>query len=116
METKIKVNDTVQVTDWGNMYDISKLWFEDHINEIKFDWVIRYAYGDTENYKKCQYTDNNAYVVLYVDEREEKALISLYTANTKVYLINVNDLVPVKVMTMEQIVEEFGYRIKIIES
>lgn len=116
METKIKVGDTVQVTDWGSMYDTCRIWFEDHIKEIKFDWVIRYAYQDTENYEDCQYTDDNAYVVLYVDEREEKALISLHTADTKVYLINLGALVPVRVMTMGQIEKELGYKIKLKES
>ena len=112
----IKVNDTVRVIDWGDMYDTCRIWFEDHKNELKFDWVIRYAYQDTENYEDCQYTDNNAYVVLYVDEREEKALISLHTADTKVYLINLDAIVPVRVMTMEQIEKELGYKIKIKES
>lgn len=116
METKIKVNDTVQVTDWGSIHDTCRLWFEDHKNEIKFDWGIRYAYQDAENYEDCQYTDNNTYVVLYVDEQEKKALISLHTAYTKVYLIDLDVLVPVRVMTMEEIEKELGYKIKLKES
>lgn len=108
----IKPMDIVQVTDWGCMYDTCISWFKEHKNELKFDWVIRYAYGDAANYEQRRYTDENVYIVLYVNE--DKALISLYTANTKVYLINVNALYHVR-KTLKEVEKEFGYN-KLIEN
>ncbi len=116
METKIKVGDIVQVTDWGCMYDVNKPWFMGHKNELKTDWLIRYAYGDREKYEQCQHTDDDPYIVLYIDEQGKKALISLCVADTKVYLIDLDATALVRVMTMEQVVKEFGYRIKIVKS
>lgn len=114
METKIKPMDVVKVADWGDMYDTCTPWFKEHKDNISIDWIIRYAYGDVSNYEQRKYTDDNAYIVLYVDG--DKALISLYAENTKVYLINVDALYRVRKMTLEEIEKELGYKIKLIES
>ena len=110
----LKPMDIVGVADWGRMYDTCIPWFKEHEGEIPVDWIIRYAYGDASNYEQRKCTDNNTYVVLYVNE--DKALISLYAANTKVYLIHVNALYHVRKMTLEDIEKELGYKIKLIES
>lgn len=108
----IKPMDIVGVADWGCMYDTCISWFKKHADEIPIDYIIRYAYEDDTNYEQRRYTDENAYIVLYVNE--DKALISLYTANTKVYLINVNALYHVK-KTLKEVEKEFGYN-KLIEN
>ena len=93
METKIKVNDLVQVTDWGHMYDTNRLWFEEHKNEIPIDWIIRYPYEDDRKFRNKRHTDDEVYIVLYIDKEGNKALITRYINYTKVYLINVNGLI-----------------------
>lgn len=92
---ELKTNDLVQVTDWGFMYDTNRLWFEEHKKKIPIDWIIRYAYADDKKFKDKRHTDDEVYIVLYIDKEGNRALITryIYTDYPKVYLISINGLI-----------------------
>lgn len=112
---KLRVGDTVQVKDWGEMFCHCVDFFDKHHNEIVYNYMVRYAYGDNRNYVECRNADSSEYVVLYV--YDERALISESVAEGAVYLINTRALKPVNVveMTLAEIERQLGYRICIVE-
>jgi len=112
---KFRVGDTVQVTDWGEMFSRCTDFFDKHHNEIVYNYMVRYAYGDNSNFIERNNADSSEYVVLYV--YDGKALISKSLASGAVYLINTKGLKPVNVveMTLAEIERQLGCRICIVE-
>lgn len=112
---KFRVGDTVQVTDWGEMFCRCTDFFNAHRSEILYNYMVRYAYDDNRKYAECRNTDSSEYVVLYVYGK--KALISKSVESGVVYLINTKGLKPVNVveMTLAEIERQLGYRICIVE-
>ena len=125
---EIKTGMIVNVIDWGQEYSTNKQWFEDHYNkgDIPLDYIIRYAFDDQSNYAERRYMDTTEYKVLFVDNTEQKALITEsdecgYNATeygwNKTYLVGLDGIEPLKKeMTLKQIEEILGYRVKIVES
>jgi len=105
----IKVGDTVKVTDWGKNCSTHKKWFLDNMSNLDIEWLIRYAYGDHSKYDECPYDDDTEYKVLYISDKDRRALISRGTG--KVYLIGIDALMPYYVeveMTIKEIEEKLG--------
>ena len=116
----INVGDVVKVKDWGESYSTAMDWFlNNHINN---QLMIRYAYGDSINYdiynSDTGKKDTFEYEVLAV--ANDKALIaepSNYN-NTRAFLVRTEALVninEIRHMTIEEIEDELGYPIEIIE-
>ena len=116
----IKAGDIVKVVDWGRIYSTYIDWFVERADELKAEWLARYAYGDSRNYENYpkKGSDNREWKVLFVDGQfaliiEESPFI---ITNEKVFLINVDGLSPfVREMTLSEIEAELGYPVKIIK-
>lgn len=116
----INVGDFVKVKDWGESYSCNIEWFLN--NHIDNQLMIRYAYGDGRNYdiynSDTGEKDTFRYEVLAV--ADNKALIaepSNYN-NTRAFLVRTEALINTKEihhMTIEEIEDELGYPIEIIE-
>lgn len=116
----INVGDIVKVKDWGESYSSAMDWFIR--NDIHSQLMIRYAYGDSRKYdvynSDTGEKDTFKYEVLAV--AEDKALIAEpnnYKA-TQAFLIRTEALVNISEihhMTIEEIEDELGYPIEIIE-
>ena len=117
----INVGDIVKVKDWGESYSYSLEWFLN--NHIDSQLMIRYAYGDGRKYdvynSDTGEKDTFKYEVLAV--AEGKALIaepSYYGNNTQAFLVRTEALInmaEIHPMTIEEIEDELGYPIEIIE-
>ena len=116
----INVGDIVKVKDWGESYSCNMEWFLN--NHIDTQLMIRYAYGDGHMYdiynSDTGKKDTFRYEVLAV--ADNKALIaepSNYN-NTQAFLVRTEALINTKEihhMTIEEIEDELGYPIEIIE-
>lgn len=116
----INVGDIVKVKDWGESYSCFMEWFLN--NHIDSQLMIRYAYGDSRKYdvynSDTGEKDTFRYEVLAV--ADDKALIaepSNYN-NTRAFLIRTSALLNINEihhMTIEEIEDELGYPIEIIE-
>lgn len=122
MNRKIKVGDTVKVVDWGCEYSTNDAWFYEHKNELELEWLLKYSYGNDANFMEHRYDDDSSYQVLYVDEIEEKCLItfkSFFEDINEVYLIGFNGIKlnnKATKMTISEIEEKLGIRnLEIIE-
>lgn len=122
MNRKIKVGDTVKVVDWGCEYTTNDVWFYEHKNELELEWLVKYSYGNHANFIEHQYDDDGSYQVLYVDEIEEKCLITfkdLFVNISEVYLIGFDGIKlnnKATKMTISEIEEKLGIRnLEIIE-
>lgn len=116
----IKVGDIVKVKDWGEGYSCAMDWFIR--NDIHSQLMIRYAYGDSRNYDMYNSDtgkkDPFEYEVLAV--ADDKALIAEPSnySNTQAFLVRTEALINIKEirhMTIEEIENELGYPIEIIE-
>ena len=116
----INVGDIVKVKDWGESYTYSLEWFLN--NHIDNQLMIRYAYGDGRKYdiynSETGEKDDFKYEVLAV--ADNKVLISKPNNlnNNPAYLVTTSALVNVSEihhMTIEEIEDELGYPIEIIE-
>ena len=109
----IKVGDFIRVTNWGLSIPADREWFEERKNELDFMWVIRYAYSDDGNFRRCCFTDEQKYIVLYIDSVYKRALISKWWGNGKVYLIKLDGIElydkPTE-MTISEIEEKLGVK------
>lgn len=124
-KTMIKVGDIVRVTDWGRQFSSNSLWFETHIDDLETEWLIKYAHGNSTHYTEHKYNDTNKYQVLYVDECEEKCLITqknyYYDYVSNVYLISLKGVElydkPTEIeMTISEIEEKLGVKnLKIVK-
>ena len=81
----LKVGDIVRVTDWGCQYSTNSVWFMAHKDDLKTEWLINNAYGDSTHYEGHQYSDTTKYRVLYVDEYDGKCLITRYYCSDRIY-------------------------------
>lgn len=116
----INVGDIVKVKDWGESYSSAMDWFLN--NHIDNQLMIRYSYGNSRNYdiynSNTGKKDTFEYEVLAV--ADDKALIaepSNYN-NTQAFLVRIEALINIKEihhMTIEEIEDELGYPIEIIE-
>lgn len=119
----INIGDIVKVKDWGDSYSYAMDWFMQ--NDISSQLMIRYAYGDGRKYDEYNdetgFKDSLKYKVLAV--ANGKALITEYDKydnydNSPAYVVGVNALINIKEihrMTVEEIENELGYPIEIIE-
>ena len=117
----INVGDIVKVKDWGESYSYAMDWFFQ--NDINSQLMIRYGYGDNRKFDTYNSDtgekDTLKYEVLAV--AEGKALIaepSYYGTNTQAFLVRTEALINIKEihhMTIEEIEDELGYPIEIIE-
>lgn len=116
----INVGDIVKVKDWGESYSHSLEWFLN--NHIDSQLMIRYAYGDGRKYDEYNSDtgekDDFRYEVLAV--ADDKALIAEPSdyVNTQAFLVRTEALINIKEihhMTIEEIEDELGYPIEIIE-
>ena len=115
----IKAGDIVKVIDWGRSYSTAINWFLERKDKLNPDWLARYAFNDSSNYKKYQRTpsDNRRWEVLFVDVDNNLALITEKSPFIcgAVYLIRLIGLSPlVREMTLSEIEAALGYPIKII--
>lgn len=116
--TEIKAGDIVRVVDWGRNHSTCSDWFLKRVNKLKLEWLMRYAYGDSENYEKYpeKGSDNRLWEVLFVDDG--LALITRRPEYFKgvVYLIELKALAPAtREMTLFEIEAELGYPVKIVK-
>lgn len=118
----IKAGDIVRVTDWGRQYSTNTTWFVDNFNKLELDWVIHYAYDDNISFLERQFTDDAKYRVLYIDDVEDKALITKKYASKcigAVYLVNLECLElydKETEMTIKEIEEKLGiHNLKIVD-
>lgn len=114
----IEAGNRVRVTDWGRAYSSYTKWFETHEHEIEFEWAVRYAYGNTDNFDKRRYSDDTAYNVLIIIDG--RALITDDDlCQQQVYLVDVDviELYDRTVeMTISEIEEKLGIRnLKIVK-
>ena len=117
----INVGDIVKVKDCGESYSSAMDWFLN--NHIDNQLMIRYAYGDSRKYdlynSDTGKKDTFEYEVLAV--ADDKALIaepSNYYNATRAFLVRTEALINIKEihhMTIEEIEDELGYSIEIIE-
>lgn len=122
----MKKGDYVQVKNWGNEYTTYTNWFIE--NKIDPIYMIRYAYGDNTNYKKyAPESDNRIFEIVYLDELSGIALITLseelndsYTKMKdldrlrQIHLINIKGLKKVRVMTKEELENELGCAVLLV--
>ena len=111
---EFRVGDIVRVTDWGELYTTNLDWFKRPSLALRTDWLIRYSYGNSTNYNKNRYDDKYRYKILFIDDDENKILITFADCqNQEVYLIHKDGLElydkPVE-MTIEEIEEKLGIR------
>ena len=117
----INVGDIVKVKDWGESYSYAMDWFIQ--NDISSQLMIRYAYGDTHKFdtfnEDTKNKDEDKYVVLAT--MNDIALITEvpnHHNNNPTYLVRTVGLVNIAEihhMTIEEIEDELGYPIEIIE-
>lgn len=122
----MKKGDYVQVKNWGVEYTTCIDWFI--VNKIDPIYMIRYAYGDNTNYKKyATESDNRIFEIVYLDVPSETALITLseelndsYTKMKdldrlrQIHLINIKGLKKVRVMTKEELENELGCAVLLV--
>ena len=116
----INVGDIVKVKDWGESYSCFMEWFLN--NHIDSQLMIRYAYGDSHNYdvynSDTGEKDTSKYEVLAVADGNALIAKPSNCGNTQAFLIRTKALVNTKEihhMTIEEIEDELGYPIEIIE-
>ena len=116
----INVGDFVKVKDWGESYSCAMEWFLN--NNIDSKLMVRYAYGDSRKYDVYNSgtgeKDDFRYEVLAV--ADDKALIGEPNryGNTRAFLVRTEALININEihhMTIEEIEDELGYPIEIIE-
>ena len=125
----MKIGDYVHVKNWGSMYSTCYDWFLERVNNGKVDikYAIHYAYGDDSNYEKYGISDSDERVfeILYVDYADKKALITLpknpfvldfhefkdFNILDQVFLINIDALEEIRIMTQKEIEKVFGCKI-----
>ena len=116
----INVGDIVKVKDWGESYSSAMEWFLN--NHIDNQLMIRYAYGDGRKFdvynSDTGEKDTFRYEVLAV--ADNKALIAEPSdyVNTQAFLVRTEALINIAEihhMTIEEIEDELGYPIEIIE-
>ena len=105
----------VKVTDWGRGYTTNTPWFTNNWENLEKSWIINYAYGNEDKFNNSRYDDPQLYKVLYTDG--DKALIGvIYNSYVhETYLIGVDGIAPIRKMTLQQIEEELGYSIELVE-
>lgn len=118
--------DYVQVKNWGDEYTTYTNWFIE--NKIDPIYMIRYGYGDNTYYKKyAPESDNRIFEIVYLDELSGIALITLSEelndSHTKmkdldrirqIHLINIRGLKKVRVMTKEELENELGCAVLLV--
>lgn len=118
--------DYVQVKNWGDEYTTYTNWFIE--NKIDPIYMIRYGYGDNTYYKKyAPESDNRIFEIVYLDELSGIALITLseelndsYTKMKdldrlrQIHLINIKGLKKVRVMTQEELENELGCAVLLV--
>lgn len=118
--------DYVQVKNWGYEYTTYTDWFI--ANKIDPIYMIHYAYGDDTNYHKyISEPDDRIFEIIYIDELDGLALITLSkefnSAYVKmedinrlkqIYLIKIRGLKKVRVMTKEELENELGCAIILV--
>ena len=120
---EIKVGDIVRVTNWGRGYTTNAAWFEEYSVCLDFKWVVKYSYGNENNYIHYQFDDNRKYKVLFI--ADDRALITLNIGGCDpedygaTYLIGTDAIElydsPVE-MTVAEIEEKLGIKnLKIIK-
>ena len=123
MSNDIKVGDIVRVTNWGKQYYSNESWFETQYTQgkIPLNFVARYAYGDTSNYRNCRYDDDTRYEVLYVSARPKSRVLICDERPmcTNIYLLDIDGVElydkPVE-MTISEIEEKLGItNLKIVD-
>ena len=87
-----KAGDIVKVKNWGRSYSTNTNWFISHKDELKVEWIARYAYENHQFFEYyTPYSDNNEYEILYLSG--EYALITPVTSSSdSVYLIGIDAL------------------------
>lgn len=123
---KMEKGDYVQVKNWGDEYTTYTNWFIE--NKIDPIYMIRYGYGDNTYYKKyAPESDNRIFEIVYLDELSGIALITLseelndsYTKMKdldrlrQIHLINIRGLKKVRVMTKEELENELGCAVLLV--
>lgn len=118
--------DYVQVKNWGVEYTTYTNWFIE--NKIDPIYMIRYGYGDNTYYKKyAPESDNRIFEIVYLDKLSGIALITLSEelndSHTKmkdldrirqIHLINIKGLKKVRVMTKEELENELGCAVLLV--
>ena len=118
--------DYVQVKNWGDEYTTYTNWFIE--NKIDPIYMIRYGYGDNTYYKKyAPESDNRIFEIVYLDKLSGIALITLSEelndSHTKmkdldrirqIHLINIKGLKKVRVMTKEELENELGCAVLLV--
>ena len=118
--------DYVQVKNWGDEYTTYTNWFIE--NKIDPIYMIRYGYGDNTYYKKyAPESDNRIFEIVYLDKFSGIALITLSEelndSHTKmkdldrlrqIHLINIKGLKKVRVMTQEELENELGCAVLLV--
>lgn len=125
----MEIGDYVHVKNWGSMYSTCYSWFLERVNNGKIDikYAIHYAYGDDSNYEKygTNDSDERIFEILYIDRAENKALITLakspfvfgfrkfedFNTFDQVFLINLEALEQIRIVTQKEIEEKFGCKI-----
>ena len=122
----MKKGDYVQVKNWGDEYTTYTNWFIE--NKIDPIYMIRYGYGDNTYYKKyAPESDNRIFEIVYLDKLSGIALITLSEelndSHTKmkdldrirqIHLINIKGLKKVRVMTQEELENELGCAVLLV--
>ena len=116
----INVGDFVKVKDWGESYSYSMEWFLN--NHIDSQLMIRYAYGDGHKYEmyNSDTGEKDAFKYEVLAVADNIALIAKPSnySNTRAFLIRTEALININEihhMTIEEIEDELGYPIEIIE-
>ena len=123
---KMEKGDYVQVKNWGDEYTTYTNWFIE--NKIDPIYMIRYGYGDNTYYKKyAPESDNRIFEIVYLDKLSGIALITLSEelndSHTKmkdldrirqIHLINIKGLKKVRVMTQEELENELGCAVLLV--
>lgn len=118
--------DYVQVKNWGDEYTTYTNWFIE--NKIDPIYMICYGYGDNTYYKKyAPESDNRIFEIVYLDKLSGIALITLseelndsYTKMKdldrlrQIHLINIKGLKKVRVMTKEELENELGCAVLLV--
>lgn len=128
----MKIGDYVCVKNWGAQYSTYTDWFVEH--NIKSEYMIRYAYGDSSNYEKYgNYPDKRIFKILDIhsgnefDDGLELALITIVENQKftdlkdleyvgKIYLIRTEALEQVYIMTQEEIEKKLGHKVIIVNT
>lgn len=100
------VGDKVNIINGGERYSGYIDWFIEHIDKLKPEWLIQYAYSAEEG--PCEYDCE----IIFADYEHDKYLIMEPEPYSKVYLVNHKAFC--KQMTLTQIEKELGYRIELV--